>query len=199
MSDLVFLEEGHIYEVDGVRLPSVTEILRFLSREAYGEVRGEVLACAAQRGTCIHQATEQLDRIGRAAVPMEYEGYLQAYASFLRSHAVVWWETEQAMYHPKLWYAGTIDRFGMVDGEAALLDIKTSSAITKPLVKAQLNGYEQMRRANGMVPAKRLYCLQLLATGRYRLYPCKMDDTEFMACLALHQTLAKRQKRGVIE
>lgn len=195
---LTFIEDGHVYKIDGEEAPGVSQIIRFLSREAYGAIDDHTLGRAAARGTAVHKAAEQLDRAGRVEIDGDLAGYLNAYADFLRGHAVRWEDIERAMYHPGRRYAGTIDRFGYVDGAPALLDIKTSAAIHKPLVKAQLNGYEDMRRANGMTAAERLYCLQLMGNGRYRLYPCAIDMTEFNACYALHHALERKQEKGRI-
>lgn len=199
MAKLLFYDDSHTYEVDGVKYPSVSEILRFISHEEYSDVNQYILDNAAQRGTIVHKATESIDKFGSVEIDDEYVGYLQAYISFLKDHTVKWQEIERAMYHPDKQYAGTIDRVGEVDGELSLVDIKTNSAIKKALVKAQVNGYEDMRIANRLVPCEKLYCLQLLQDGRYRLYETAKDMTEFNACLALHRALEAKHRRGRID
>ena len=37
MAQLIFYDNEHLYEVDGVRMDSVSQVIRFLSREAYEE------------------------------------------------------------------------------------------------------------------------------------------------------------------
>lgn len=199
MARLIFYDARHEYTVDGEKYPSVSEILRFISREIYDDTNQYALDHAAGRGTSVHKATENIDRYGSADIEDEYAGYVQAYVSFLREHDVIWSDIEKPMYHPVKHYAGTIDRFGVVDGFNTLVDIKTNATIKKPLVKAQLNGYEDMRQANEMTPAERLCCLQLKSDGTYRMYPCTVDMTEFDACYALHTALSRKQKRGEIE
>lgn len=198
MAQLLFYDAEHQYEVDGEKLPSVSEILRFMSREIYGDINQYTLDNAANRGSDVHKATELLDKYGEAEIDEEYAPYLQAYHSFLKEHHVSWDDIERRMYHPQKMYAGTIDRFGAVDGESALVDIKTTSTIKKPIVKAQLNGYEDMRIANGFAPAQRLYCLQLKKDGKYTLLEVSKDTTEFDACYALHVSMAAKQPRGRI-
>lgn len=193
-----FYDEGHIYEYRGERIPSVSEILRFMSREVYGDIDKYVLDNAAQRGTAVHSATEALDRYGTVECSEDIYGYIQAYARFLNEHTVEWKYIEAPIAHRRMKYAGTIDRAGMVDGCFAIVDLKTNAAIKKPLVKAQLNGYRKLlteRRER----IENLYCLQLLPDGRYRLYPTAIDDTEFMACYKMHVAMQKKQKRGKIE
>ena len=65
MSRLIFYDEGHEYQVDGERVPSVSEVLRFISREVYGDVNQYTLDNAADRGTRIHKACELLDKYGK--------------------------------------------------------------------------------------------------------------------------------------
>lgn len=193
-----FYDEGHIYEYRGERIPSVSEILRFMSREVYGDINKYVLDNAAQRGTAVHSATEALDRYGTVECSEDIYGYIQAYARFLNEHTVEWKYIEAPIAHRRMKYAGTIDRAGMVDGCFSIVDLKTNAAIKKPLVKAQLNGYRKLlteRRER----IENLYCLQLLPDGRYRLYPTAIDDTEFMACYKMHIAMQKKQKRGKIE
>ena len=198
MAHLIFYDDGHVYEVDGERLPSVSEILRFISREEYGDISQYTLDNAGERGKAVHKATENIDRYGNAEIDDQYLGYIQAYVRFRKEHEVEWRDIEKSMYHPQKKYAGTIDRFGLVDGTSALVDIKTNAAIKKTLTKAQLNGYEDMRGANGEPPADAMYCLQLMKDGKYRLYPCKRDSSEFDACYMLHTRMTQRQERGEI-
>ena len=198
MRGLKFYDEGHIYEYRGERIPSVSEILRFMSREVYGDINKYVLDNAAQRGTAVHSATEALDRYGTVECSEDIYGYIQAYARFLNEHTVEWKYIEAPIAHRRMKYAGTIDRAGIVDGCFAIVDLKTNAAIKKPLVKAQLNGYRKLlteRRER----IESLYCLQLLPDGRYRLYPTAIDDTEFMACYKMHIAMRKKQNSGKIE
>ena len=176
----------------------MSEILRFMSREVYGDIDKYVLDNAAQRGTAVHSTTEALDRYGTVECSEDIYGYIQAYARFLNEHTVEWKYIESPIAHRRMKYAGTIDRAGIVDGCFAIVDLKTNAAIKKPLVKAQLNGYRKLlteRRER----IESLYCLQLLPDGRYRLYPTAIDDTEFMACYKMHIAMQKKQKRGKIE
>lgn len=195
---LKFYDEGHVYEYNGVVIPSVSELLRFLSREVYGEIDKYVLEHAAERGTAVHAATQTLDETGSVEISDEYTPYLEAYAQFRREHTVDWFYIEKPLAHPGMLYAGTIDRAGLVDGVSCILDIKTTGVVKKSLVKAQLNGYKKLTETIGFRPEK-LYCLQLLKTGKYRLYDTTIDDAEFVACYTLHQTMKKRHSRGKIE
>ena len=73
MGKLIFYDDKHIYEVDGKPLPSVSEVIRFLSREEYQDVSQYVLDNAADRGTKVHKACEQLIRFGECEIDSDIE------------------------------------------------------------------------------------------------------------------------------
>jgi hypothetical protein len=199
LTNLLFDPEKHIYSLpDGTIVPSVSEILRFLSREAYSDVNDAVLEAAARRGTAVHEACEQLDLTGECEIEEEYKPYVLAYMRFLKDKKPYWQAVEKAYYDPDLNYAGTVDRIGWIDDKLTLVDIKTTSSIYKPKFKAQLNGYKILAE-NGLLDIRELYILQLKNTGKYSLYPVAIDATEFMACLDLHNALIKKHPRGRIE
>src|SRR5699024_7404942 len=96
--------------------------------------------------------------------------------------------------YPSRRYAGTIDRYGLVDGMPALVDIKTSYTIHKPLCAAQLNLYCMMLEAEGR-PVGQLYILHLKKDGAYKLQPFERDDALPDALLTLHNALKKKARK----
>lgn len=194
MATLLFFDRGHKYTLDGEELPSVSELCRFLSREIYGDVAQWRLDQAADRGTAVHKATEALDKYGKVDVQDGILPYLQAYLSFRREHPAEWQKIEYATHHPDRRYAGTIDRYGLVDGAASLVDIKTSYTIHKPLCAAQLNLYRWILEAEGR-PVDRLYILHLKKDGAYKLQQFEKDDALPEALLTLHNALKKKRRK----
>lgn len=194
MANLVFYDDTHEYSVDGVRVPGVSEIIRFMAREIYKDVAKWRMEEAAERGTLVHACCETLDKTGACEVPNEISGYVAAYASFLRSHRVEWRGIEKALYHPQLLYAGTIDRYGILDDIPVVLDIKTNAQPNYALVDAQLGGYGLLANAHGFTAQKHA-CLQLRKNGAYRLIWHDTTPELFMTCYDLHQALQPR-KRG---
>lgn len=65
---VVFHEESHEYFVDGVKVPSVTEILGRYSRlhglDDYADIPQDVLRRAAARGTALHKEIEEYEKQG---------------------------------------------------------------------------------------------------------------------------------------
>lgn len=194
MNILQFFDKGHVYMLDGERLPCVSDLCRFLHREIYKEAPIWQLEAAADRGTKVHEATELLDKAGRAEIEDDYLPYLEAYAKFRREHEVVWELTEHPDYHPEHRYAGTIDRYGTVDGIATLVDLKTTYQVYKPLCSASLNLYRLILEARGK-PVEKLMIIHLKKDGTYRLVHFDFDDSVPMALITLHTAL-KRRKRG---
>ena len=198
MSELVFKPKGHKYYLDGEEIPSVSEVTRFLSREVYGEIDQIALDRAAERGTLVHKATETLDTKGYVEAPSEIDGYIQAYLKFRKEHAVEW-ELIEHMTHMEADYAGTIDRYGTVDGERCILDIKTSKTISKEhqvMYTAAQNMYRTMLEDEGKQVDK-LYILQLKANGTYKLIKLPIDFGLLHSCLTIHAAFqaAKPKKK----
>lgn len=193
-NDLSFFGKSHIYMLDGERLPCVSDLCRFLHREIYKDTPLWQMEAAADRGTKVHAATEALDRTGRAEIDGDYLPYLQAYALFLKEHDVKWELIEHPDYHPAHRYAGTIDRYGMVDGYRTLLDIKTTYKVYKPLCSASLNLYRMMLEARGK-GVERLLILHLKKDGTYKLIPFEFDDNVPLALITLHTALKRRWRR----
>lgn len=130
-----FDEEKHEYSVNGVRVPSVSEILAPLSAERYSELNPWMVKMAAARGTAIHEACELIDYGADPDEDPEIDGYLMAYQTFLMEHTVEWKGIEEVVGYCRTdeeipLYCGTIDRFGLVDGTPTVLDIKTYSSMS---------------------------------------------------------------------
>ena len=191
---LTFFDKGHVYMLEGERIPCVSDLCRFLSREVYKDAPLWQLEAAADRGTKVHAATETLDATGQAQIQEDYLPYLKAYASFLREHEVSWELTEHSMWHPEHRYAGTLDRCGMVDGKRTLVDFKTTYTVHKPLCSASLNLYRMMLEAYGM-PVEQLMILHLKKDGSYRLVKFEFDDAVPMALITLHNAAKKRRRK----
>lgn len=194
MHELSLMEQEHIYILRGDKLPSVTELCRFLHREVYATAPVWAMEAAAVRGSAVHAAAQALDETGRAEISEDYLPYIRAYSAFLREHVVVWDMIETPMYHPQDRYAGTIDRYGTVDGKKALVDIKTTYALQKGLCLAQLNLYRRMLEVRE-IPVQKQYILHLKKDGSYRLVAMERTDTLPEALLTLHNATAKKRRR----
>lgn len=72
---LTFEEEGHIYRVDGKRVPSITQVIKINHPDKYKDVDEEVLKRAARLGTEMHQAIQDYEELGLESELQELIGY----------------------------------------------------------------------------------------------------------------------------
>lgn len=193
---LEFYDKSHVYELDGERIPCVSDLCRFLHKEIYKDAPLWQMEAPADRGTKVHAATEALDKTGRAEIEDSYLPYLQAYSQFRQEHEVQWELIEYADYHPELMYAGTIDRYGIVDGYRTLADLKTTYRVYKPLCGASLNLYRLILEARQKA-VERLIIIHLKKDGTYKLVNIPIDGAVAMALITLHNALKTRRKKNV--
>lgn len=190
---LIFYEDFHEYVLDGVTVPSVSELLEPLRDREYSHVPPRILEEAAERGTEVHTATEMIDNGKEFEFPEEWFGYLEAYQSFLREHEVEWTATEKPLGSRKYGYAGTVDRIGKIDGASALLDIKTTSKIHDKLVIPQLTFYNLLAEENGFPGIERFFILQLKKDGTYRLREYKANPVVALSLLWIYDFVNDRE------
>ncbi|SBW02556.1 conserved hypothetical protein [uncultured Eubacteriales bacterium] len=195
MGGLTFLEETHQYFMDGVELPSVTRITRFLSYDIAEFAKPWLRDEAAVRGTAIHAASEAMDYgLELDAIPAQYLPYLDAYAAFLRDYCIRGWEgIEVQMGSAVLGFAGTADRIGQINRRTAIVDIKSSYALHIPSLTAQLTGYGMMWEEEHPGPVPDLYGLHLRGNGTYTLRAVPYAPSLFNPCLTLHQALLPKK------
>lgn len=130
-----FNEEKHEYSVGGEKVPSVSEILAPLSADRYSQIDKFVLKNAAERGTAVHAATRAIDYGFAPEEDFSISAYLKAYYMFLREVKPEWEMVEQIVWYSRYLgdtplYAGTVDRYGMIDGKPCVVDIKTYASLT---------------------------------------------------------------------
>ena len=193
-----FVEKGHKYYKDGVEIPSVSELTRFISKEIYGNANLEAAEAAKERGTLVHAATEEMDRIGSVEVPDYLEGYLMAYARFISDYKPFWWMSEEIVYSENWNYAGRVDRFGTLKtGENILLDIKTTKRIGKKekvLYSTQLGFYDMAIKEMSEHKIDGIAILKLSENGTYKLINVEPHRGLMRACYQLHESLNTKKK-----
>ena len=192
---LVFDPVAHEYHLDGLRLPSVSEVIAPIRPEFIGVSR-DVLERKRELGTAVHLACE-LDDLGdldepsldRVLIP-----YLEAWRRFRVESGARILRNEQQLAHPRLGYAGTLDReaeLELIGPGRWVLDIKTS-ADPIPSYGVQMAGYDELLEAqDAMAPQakpRRRATVHLRPDGSYRLHEFKNpnDIACFRALLSVH-------------
>ncbi len=217
MAQLKFYDEGHRYELDGIEMPSVSEISRFASREVYNnDISKYTLDKACERGTEIHKATEQIDLEGKCDISSQYAEYINAYIKFRKDFKIKKYKFVEKSFASEVYsYAGTLDRVYEIDddfisavkkhckadisnckGMLAIIDLKSSSAVQKVLAQIQLPAYAQLLEEN-LVENKVgfLAILHLKKDGKYKLTQYADNPELFMACLSLNNAFKKKNKK----
>lgn len=169
---IAFDEQKHEYTVDGERMPSVTELVDIITAKQYGEVNEITMKMAAERGSAVHEATQDLDLGFEVSVSPEFFPYVDAYMQFLIDYGPDWDGIEEIVYNPKYGYCGTVDRWGRLDGKAAVLDIKTTSSPNRQnymAVACQTCLYAWAMSGAYPGEAIKRYALYLKKDGKYRL------------------------------
>ena len=176
-----FDEATHTYSLDGKKLPSVTEICGLLNN--WGDINPAILMQAARRGTVVHEYCELadygVDEDGIECEP-ELAGYVIAYMRFLRDYRPLWEMVEQRVYSEQFGFAGTLDRYGTIDGKPVLLDIKTSSSVnklTKIIWACQLSAYQLLLAKEGE-EVKR-WNLVLKKDGKYQIVDAAESEKKY--------------------
>ena len=136
---LEFYEEEHIYLVDGVIVPSVSQVLDYKFGHKYDAVSPAVLSRAAGRGTKVHEAIERFCKEGVDDGSNEVRNFrfLQDKYGF-HVHAS---ELPVIIEHEGLTIAGRFDLQLVIDGQYGGADIKCVSSLDKERTAYQLNLY----------------------------------------------------------
>lgn len=202
--NLTFDQESHTYFIDEKPVPSVTQLTSIYgTMDVYEDDLMELTyEAAAERGIIMHSYIEHRLDGGDAAdfeIPDAYQPYADAVELFLSEHTIEPMLVETALCGEAdgVAFAGTPDFVGEFDGVLSILDWKVVSQVQKTKVGAQLSGYLSLCFCNGIFP-ERLYCVQFLQDGTYRLYPVFTLSDTFYLCLSVHKEKTKKHPRGVI-
>lgn len=147
---LEFDENSHIYIVDGLVVPCVTDILSRRYKDYVG-VSQETLKKAADLGTELHKAIEIYEKKGITNNSEEFKNYL-----FLKKHYKIEnIDNEVPIIYEKngkVLFAGTLDQIYKIDNKLGINDFKRVSAPNKEKIALQVNlykiGYEQTYHKN---------------------------------------------------
>lgn len=194
MPALEFNQDKHEYKLDGVVVPSVTSVIKFL--DDYSGVPQDVMQYTSVRGRAVHLATalDDQDNLDYATVDDVVFPYLDAWRSFRRDTGFKPTHIERFVYSTKYKYAGTLDRIGTIGTTRSstvkcLIDIKTC-AVVMPSAGPQTAAYLTAANECLDVSSKTMlrYVVQLRNDGSYVLHrkPSALDSGIFFSALRLH-------------
>ena len=183
-----FIESSHTYLVNGIIVPSVTQIMRADSDEVYNGIPPHILEKAAERGTAVHRAIYEYEQLGFYPTDETVKDYLNRYIvvkSISRLQPVRQEFMLCSTSEPR--FAGTVDMLATIGDKTILLDVKTSSALHRELWAIQLAGYDQLCRENGIEPQEH-YILHLNGK-RGKLYQIIPDYAKWEELIESLRTL----------
>ena len=142
--DVEFFEDGHVYLVDGIIVPSITQILQVRFGHKYKDVPRDVLAQASKKGVELHSAIEAYAQTGivppRGIAPDELYNFI-----FLqRIHKFEIVESEKPVIlfaDGEPFAAGRLDLVIKEGDRIGGADIKSTATLDKEYLAYQLNLY----------------------------------------------------------
>lgn len=148
---LEFYEDDHIYLVDGIITPSITQIIQRALGKPYQGVSRWVLEEAAARGTALHEEIENYCLLHRSekAESADESKELKNFKFLQRQYKFDVIQNEVPVILFKDGYpaaAGRCDLVLEMDGEIGGADIKRTSSLDKERLAIQLNLYRMAYR-----------------------------------------------------
>ena len=197
MKDLYFDSEKHEYYYKGEKVDCVSDVLKLVDVIALEGIPPRNLQIAAERGTAVHELTEDydfdlIDLTDDEWIQEneEYYNYLIAYANFVKDQPTKPIVSEEQLYSPTYNLAGTLDLVKYIDGEIAIVDKKTSKTISALRSLLQLNLYRLLWNENHQdMPCRKLYILQLKENGEHRLIPIEINEEKALAYLNIFKEI----------
>ena len=172
MPELVFDEVPHIYRLNGIKIPSVSNVMEPLSRAKYDHISAKTLEIAANRGTEVHNSIENFLKFGFSDIDPEFAGYINAFEAWYKGTEPDVVGSEVRIYHKLMQYAGTLDLLCYVKDELCIYDFKTTSVISDMTCGVQLEAYAQALTTHGInVQRKRILHLKKDGKFKEREYP----------------------------
>ena len=141
---LEYIDDSHTYLVDGVIVPSITQILKLKFGGKYDNISRQTLQRAAEKGTEVHAAIENYCKTGEDNGLKEVHNFkfLQRAYNF----RVVGNEIPVILFRDGVPIAAgrldlVISMNDMKDGNTGLADIKRTATLDKEYLAYQLNLY----------------------------------------------------------
>lgn len=137
---LEYYDEDHSYLVDGVLVPSITEIVRAKTEKDYSFANSLVLKRAAERGTAVHEAIENWCKF-RTDSPLPELRNFRFLEKQFRFEVVANEVPVVLSEYGSPVAAGRCDLVLRMDGVLGLADIKRTATLDKTYLSYQLNLY----------------------------------------------------------
>lgn len=135
-----FLEDDHVYLIDGMIVPSITQILKVKFGNKYDGVNKDVLDLAREKGVKVHEAIEKYCKFNTKEEMKELNNFIFLMKQY--KFEVIDNEVPIILFKDDVPIAGgRLDLVLSQNGELGLGDIKRTSSLDKEYLAYQLNLY----------------------------------------------------------
>jgi hypothetical protein len=204
-----FDEPEHLYVVNGILRPSVTQILERAGLVDFSHIPKNIRLAALSRGRRVHKAAQFLveDDLDMDTVAIEERGYVESCAQFLATSEFVILGSERRVASLRYGYAGTVDAFGLWRG-FAIADWCTGD-LWESAKDLQTSGYMGALREHppgewtNFTPASPIQRIGVHLNKYGRLphtepYADPMDFSKFLAAVTVVHEQLRRGKKGKV-
>lgn len=184
VADVTFNEEDHSYWLGMARIPSVSELLRPLTDGYLASIPEAILNRKRDLGLAVHRAAELIDQgyeLDPETINPDVNGYIEGYRQFLVDMRPQWQSVERTVFDADRWYAGRLDRTGVINGKPYVVDLKTAATLSDATA-VQLTAYAE---ADADWESE-IAALQLLPKGEYKFVPLVRQPKVWSALLTIH-------------
>lgn len=189
-----FIKENHTYKLDGIVIPSVTQVIKEAGLINLDYVNDEYIKYKADLGEKVHSTTELFDQnnLDEESLHPTLKAYLEGWKKFRTDYEFNPTHIEYEAYHSLYRYAGRIDRVGTIKLNRkkllAIIDIKTGIIHHSHAIQtaAYMELFNQSRIKSEQ--AKTRICVYLKENGGYEIKEYKDDNAKniFLACLTIY-------------
>ncbi len=169
-----FLADEHIYLVDGVITPSVSEVLKVRFSSDYSSVPDYILSEKARFGSKVHKLIEnEITEDDNIYV----QNCLTQWVKLKEKHNISIISKEQIV-SSKLGYCGTFDAIAMIDNSLCIIDYKTTLQIYEDKWSWQLSLYKRAYEEMTDKTIDKLYIVHLEKKSLGKLIEVKSRTDE---------------------
>ncbi|KKN08032.1 hypothetical protein LCGC14_1060980 [marine sediment metagenome] len=193
--DLIYNDEKHEYFLDGIKIPSVTQILQHVRLIDFSNVPAIYLERARKFGKAVHKGTELYDKgtLNWNKLSDPLKPYVNAWIKFKEENKIKIFRREEPACSYKYGYGLTPDGiFDINDTGWSVIDIKTTFELDDS-VAWQTSAYRQGGAEYYGIKIPHRHAIHLKKDETYKLTPLKdKGDFRTFQC-ALHCFNAKRR------
>lgn len=187
--DVQFSEDGHIYKVDGVVVPSVTTLVKYLLPNKYAMVNNETLKRAREYGVDVHAKIDEISKRLASGEKVDLDDIKESEVYNLcflceKMDLTPINSEEIVILFDEMMNPLTIGRYDLLlqdkDGKFILADIKTTATIDYEAYSLQLNMYRMALEKKKQIKIDKLVVFKLKGYDRKMVEIRKIEDDKLM-------------------